>query len=358
MCWGRKPGRDQREEKRQAVHGDTPLALSAWATSETPPRVWGRPRYAVWPVWAKGNTPTGVGKTAFRSASLRCMKKHPHGCGEDRLRTAANRSRMETPPRVWGRPYSKTGSQLAGKKHPHGCGEDKLSVVLRFGLPETPPRVWGRPYSKTGSQLAGKKHPHGCGEDGRRGVEGDGRVETPPRVWGRPLQSVSLLTTIGNTPTGVGKTIRGQRCQLRCQKHPHGCGEDALLRATDYMNTETPPRVWGRHQFVGHLGHLRGNTPTGVGKTIRTDGTRTDNRKHPHGCGEDGTDIARRGACVETPPRVWGRPPGACVTCVPYGNTPTGVGKTEGRGHGGINGQKHPHGCGEDSNWTMSTSGL
>lgn len=42
MCWGRKPGRDQREEKRQAVHEDTPLALSAWATSETPPRVWGR----------------------------------------------------------------------------------------------------------------------------------------------------------------------------------------------------------------------------------------------------------------------------------------------------------------------------
>lgn len=36
LCWGRKPGRDQREEKRQAVHEDTPLALSAWATSETP----------------------------------------------------------------------------------------------------------------------------------------------------------------------------------------------------------------------------------------------------------------------------------------------------------------------------------
>ena len=70
------------------------------------------------------------------------------------------------------------------------------------------------------------------------------------------------------------------------------------------------------------------NTPTGVGKTVRADGTRTDNRKHPHGCGEDTRLIPETVSKLETPPRVWGRLSNAGIKLTENRNTPTGVGKT------------------------------
>ena len=135
---------------RKHPHGcgeDQALEAGLLAVVETPPRVWGRPRYAVWPVWAKGNTPTGVGKTAFRSASLRCMKKHPHGCGEDGGHLCGGCSLLETPPRVWGRPSAPSALSASTGNTPTGVGK------TRHVVPRHPPDG---------------KHPHGCGEDSRQ----------------------------------------------------------------------------------------------------------------------------------------------------------------------------------------------
>ena len=57
---------------------------------------------------------------------------------------------------------------------------DLIEVIM-----ETPPRAWGRR---------------------RQIAEPFLEKETPPRAWGRPGQGHVAAETVGNTPTGVGKT--------------------------------------------------------------------------------------------------------------------------------------------------------
>ena len=131
-----------------------------------------------------------------------------------------------------------------------------------------------------------------------------------------------------NTPTGVGKTDSSDFMLTIKEKHPHGRGEDEPAPLRMVPVPETPPRAWGRPKNRWLSGRARRNTPTGVGKTARVSGCTCTTQKHPHGRGEDA--IARTAADIdsETPPRAWGRRDGDDPLALPGGNTPTGVGKT------------------------------
>ena len=140
-----------------------------------------------------------------------------------------------------------------------------------------------------------------------------------------------------NTPTGVGKTIYAAPLLMPQKKHPHGRGEDCSFSTGSPQSRETPPRAWGRRDVGDDLHKISGNTPTGVGKT---DGMVYDPKyggKHPHGRGEDALWHLNLNGALR--------------------NTPTGVGKTQAgagiRGHG----QKHPHGRGEDAISTSKDQG-
>src|SRR5690606_13083815 len=111
--------------------------------------------------------------------------------------------------------------------------------------------------------------------------------ETPPRAWGRLVPVCRGDGALGNTPTGVGKTIRQGLGQVVLGKHPHGRGEDFDGHPEAGVLAETPPRAWGRHtgRWLAYLG--MGNTPTGVGKTKKPERSTQEQRKHPHGRGED-----------------------------------------------------------------------
>ena len=119
------------------------------------------------------------------------------------------------------------------------------------------------------------------------------------------------------------------------RKHPHGCGEDTACPRTTRCPLETPPRVWGRPPAK--------NDSTAMAM------------KHPHGCGEDADRPAAISAGSETPPRVWGRLPAVCDGPAAPGNTPTGVGKTAYLGSATDFNMKHPHGCGEDQSHESRT---
>ena len=154
------------EKNRKHPHGrgeDCSEGLCRGATAETPPRAWGRlPRPAI-RQGKTGNTPTGVGKTVYSQDGKYLGQKHPHGRGEDLPRTQQPGHAGETPPRAWGRQRcwrvlrhwprnTPTGvgkthfpheDQAAIEKHPHGRGEDTvksfvfltaLSLGYRFGL--------------------------------------------------------------------------------------------------------------------------------------------------------------------------------------------------------------------------------
>jgi len=82
-------------------------------------------------------------------------------------------------------------------------------------------------------------------------------------------------------------------------------------------------------------------------------------QKHPHGRGEDGRSFSGRIFSAETPPRTWGRRSPDNSTDENAGNTPTDVGKTRARSAPAPYSQKHPHGRGEDSRRrTRSLPGL
>src|SRR5690606_9242548 len=132
----------------------------------------------------------------------------------------------------------------------------------------------------------------------------------------------------GNPRTCVGKTCFWPAWHGLRKKHPHVRGEDCPSRLSINGSPETPPRAWGR-RTAGCAIHLcAGNTPTCVGKTAFRRGGSYRKRKHPHVRGEDATINGECVSCMETPPRAWGRRQSLCVRCTPKGNTPTCVGKT------------------------------
>ena len=135
---------------------------------ETPPRAWGRRQTDQFLYHLMRNTPTRVGKTKSSPRASKPQEKHPHARGEDGLAWGAFLMLEETPPRAWGRlqqrlPHgfimgntpTRVGKTQRGrltvpylKKPPHARGED-FDLSHRAGLgTETPPRAWGRPWSR------------------------------------------------------------------------------------------------------------------------------------------------------------------------------------------------------------------
>ena len=193
---------------------------------ETPPRAWGRPIRSGRAVLPERNTPTGVGKTKAVTRSRRCTRKHPHGRGEDSGESLAPVSRLETPPRAWGRLSPLAVYVPPVGNTPTGVGKTGICLPLVHIV---------------------SKHPHGRGEDPCPASRVLRRAETPPRAWGRLVQETLHVVRVGNTPTGVGKTQE--------------------LKKNKKTAKETPPRAWGRQCCADAAPAVLGNTPTGVGKT-------------------------------------------------------------------------------------------
>ncbi len=135
----------------------------------------------------------------------------------------------------------------------------------------------------------------------------------------------------------------------RSRETPHARGEDTEAPHSVRIMIETPPRMWGRPDFFGHLLLCDGNTPTHVGKTRRNVSGKFPAWKHPHARGEDPTRLRVREAGSETPPRTWGRQIPSSWMRIGARNTPTHVGKTDHRSHRVSAMRKHPHARGEDT---------
>ena len=91
-------------EKHPHVHGEDPVrGVRAGLLSETPPRAWGRPAKLYQDDAWRGNTPTCMGKTQKPNPHKYMQEKHPHVHGEDETNKRQRASKVETPPRAWGR---------------------------------------------------------------------------------------------------------------------------------------------------------------------------------------------------------------------------------------------------------------
>ena len=92
-----------------------------------------------------------------------------------------------------------------------------------------------------------------------------------------------------------------------------------------------------------------GNTPTHVGKTVSLLLVPSPDWKHPHARGEDSLIAVGKIRDYETPPRTWGRLWSSIRKPRECGNTPTHVGKTFTSPYSSRAPWKHPHARGEDA---------
>ena len=90
---------------------------------ETPPRLWGRQRRDLKLDHELGNTPTPVGKTSGSLSAVATIEKHPHACGEDHRLTRPVTTSSETPPRLWGRPVSEHLNDAMDRNTPTPVGK-------------------------------------------------------------------------------------------------------------------------------------------------------------------------------------------------------------------------------------------
>ena len=176
-------------------------------------------------------------------------------------------------------------------------------------------------------------------------------IETPPRAWGRLCATLSLIVSLRNTPTCMGKTSHLFLHSFELRKHPHVHGEDLVFIAFNYFSTETPPRAWGRQSLPDEWRTTGRNTPTCMGKTSLNNALKFAKEKHPHVHGEDPVLAFSNNPPPETPPRAWGRPSSRALINSAFGNTPTCMGKTSISSKRMHLFQKHPHVHGEDCVW-------
>ena len=206
-------------------------------------------------------------------------------------------------------------------------GRLAADYISLVAVRNTPTHVGKTPPQATRSR-PGRKHPHACGEDDAKAFFDRKIKETPPRMWGRQTVKMAAGMSLRNTPTHVGKTRHKIRAGIICKKHPHACGEDGSQFALRAFLLETPPRMWGRLNLQSTCEHHFRNTPTHVGKTSHQAAPQCCAQKHPHACGEDTHLYRNHFRLLETPPRMWGRHGWYSDRKQTTRNTPTHVGKT------------------------------
>ena len=116
-----------------------------------------------------------------------------------------------------------------------------------------------------------EEHPHVRGEELAMSSNFLATVGTPPRAWGRESLSLSRRKSKRNTPTCVGKRLRGSRGLWRRGEHPHVRGEETLILSPSGSQKGTPPRAWGRErEIIEYFSSFTGKSYTKSTKRARS----------------------------------------------------------------------------------------
>ena len=169
-------------------------------------------------------------------------------------------------------------------------------------------------------------HPHGRGDNflvRTPALDGD---SSPPRAWGQWGRYDHLQRLRRFTPTGVGTIAPGRRAPGCSPVHPHGRGDNVYDRRASWFWLGSPPRAWGQCCAPRACKRLRRFTPTGVGTMLEKRTSGIHRAVHPHGRGDNAGTYWLEVASGGSPPRAWGQYEGVDVGEPSTRFTPTGVG--------------------------------
>jgi hypothetical protein len=149
-----------------------------------------------------------------------------------------------------------------------------------------------------------------------------------PRAWGTLYQSFGngtpgrfIPTSVGNTPTGSGKTEAAA-------VHPHERGEHFAKPPMSYQSRGSSPRAWGTLWFFMRHECMLRFIPTSVGNTTSPTVLCMSAAVHPHERGEHDGGVISGHKLSGSSPRAWGTPSQAWVRTGRIRFIPTSVGNT------------------------------
>ncbi len=127
-------------------------------------------------------------------------------------------------------------------------------------------------------------------------------------MWGKAAYKLCFNSSLGITPTHVGKSP--ERCfdYAGPEDHPHPCGEKQVKSKETEEGAGSPPPMWGKVISCHHKHQVCRITPTHVGKSTGHVYFFINIRDHP--------------------PPMWGKELSNCQPICVLRITPTHVGKS------------------------------
>ena len=314
----------------------------------SPPRAWGQLHPGKSAVGIPRFTPTGVGTMSTGRPTRTASTVHPHGRGDNVAMSVVSADPPGSPPRAWGQCSSATGRELRRRFTPTGVGTIRAKPVDRPQVERFTPTGVGTMSPSPSPSPSPTVHPHGRGDNEYYTFDGETLYGSPPRAWGQSVDLVCVGTTIRFTPTGVGTIgISPRGCTGRTV-HPHGRGDNRRLSVHGNRPRGSPPRAWGQLRTITTHDHFARFTPTGVGTMLGCSLWPLASPVHPHGRGDN--SVLRSGAWLRggSPPRAWGQSATRCSYNVAQRFTPTGVGTMRIRPAPNGSNAVHPHGRGDN----------
>ncbi len=278
----------------------------------SPPRLWGMRNFIRRHAGRRRFTPTPVGNAHVTSRTEQIRTVHPHACGECTPLRVSPYHVSGSPPRLWGmrcslshpappRRFTPTpvGNAVRESRiahcmavHPHACGECVFPPRTLAPVAGSPPRLWG---------MLRYWRRHAC----------KGRF-TPTPVGNAPTAR-KWTPSIRFTPTPVGNARGGRTEPMGFPVHPHACGECALALVAFSSSRGSPPRLWGMQDWAEFREAAERFTPTPVGNAVGASGGLSSAAVHPHACGECASRRSASFFTIGSPPRLWGMlPPAHC----------------------------------------------
>ena len=150
-------------------------------------------------------------------------------------------------------------------------------------------------------------HPHLRGEKLFSFLANNRHEGSPPLAWGKAWVDYGEGSTVGITPTCVGKSSGRKPAAKNPEDHPHLRGEKFAQKSWTSTDTGSPPLAWGKAVSISFCEKKMGITPTCVGKSAAQRLCRLMERDHPHLRGEKPRLQSLQDVIKGSPPLAWGK---------------------------------------------------
>ena len=128
-----------------------------------------------------------------------------------------------------------------------------------------------------------------------------------PRVWGQDKTDDHSGTANGIIPTRVGTRKTTSTSSSQQRDHPHACGDKFGAEGGCKNDIGSSPRVWGQEPSLSSHTMRKRIIPTRVGTSAITLSSKSFKADHPHACGDKCLSIISVQLCIGSSPRVWGQ---------------------------------------------------